>query len=121
MRGVRRLVVSSSNITPLQEDTMSNKGEKIFAWIQILLLFLGLCLTGAFSRWITFISPNPALGWSIFFAAIATNAFHPRYRPSQESNLMSKEELQDWERIRAKGKRHYILIPGVVFPMLFMT
>lgn len=96
---------------------MSSKTEKLFTWILILLLFIGLSLTGAFSRWITFIPLNPAVGWSIFGAALAifgaalaTDLFRSWLKSPEEDPSRHQRKLDEWEKVREKGKLHYVLM-----------
>lgn len=97
---------------------MRSQYEELFSWILILLIFIGLSLTGVFGRWITFMPLNPAIGWSIFGAALATDLFRFWLRKPQEDPLKHLRELDEWEKVRVKGKLHYALMHNGGFVIL---
>lgn len=89
---------------------MTSMNEKVFAFIRVLSFFLALSLMGSFSGWINFIPQNYGIGLSILFALIAMDVIRSWLQPPRVEPSRHQAELVEWEKVRVKGKLHYVLV-----------
>jgi hypothetical protein len=115
MRDVRRLQLyaSEAKYDKLRGRIMDMKTLSTINRFLVLLLI--------FSIWLTTKSNYKVLGWLIIVFVLVIQFVLDRRGPKRNTLRMSQDQIQVWEQIRIKGRRHYVFIHGLMIPLLVLA